>query len=68
MSRYSVGMGFLISTEHLRTVVDGHYQHLLGRGIDPTGAAGWVSAIQNGHRVEEIIGGIIASDEYYNQP
>lgn len=62
--RYEVAMGFLLSTEHLTTVVDSHYQHLLGRGIDPTGARGWVSAIQAGYRVEAIIGGIVASDEY----
>jgi hypothetical protein len=60
-------MGFLLSTEQLATVVDGYYQDLLGRGIDATGRWGWVTAIQRGTRVEAIIGGIIASDEYYTR-
>jgi len=66
-SRYSVAMGFLLSTEHLTTVVDEYYVDLLGRHIDPSGRAAWVSLIQRGTRVEAVIGGIIASDEYYNK-
>jgi len=64
-SRSTVAYGFLLSTEHLTSVVDGYYQDLLGRGIDPSGQATWVAAIQNGTRVEGIIGQIIASAEYY---
>lgn len=66
-SRQQVAMGFLLSTEHLTTVVDGHYVHLLGRHIDPTGARTWVGDIQRGARVEAVIGGIIASAEYYGR-
>lgn len=66
-SRQQVAMGFLLSTEHLTTVVDGHYVHLLGRHIDPTGARTWVGDIQRGTRVEAVIGGIIASAEYYGR-
>jgi hypothetical protein len=66
-SRYHVAMGFLISTEHLTTVVDGHYVHLLDRHIDPTGARSWVGDIQQGARVEAVIGGIIASAEYFSR-
>ena len=58
-------MGFLTSYEHLTDVVDGYYQALLGRGIDPTGRTEWVRAVQSGTRVEAIIGGVIASDEYF---
>lgn len=63
-SRTDVALGFLYSSEHLAEVVDGYYVHLLGRHIDATGRAGWVGAIQNGHRDEEIIAGIVASPEY----
>ena len=63
-TRHQVAMGFLTSYEHLTDVVDGHYQHLLGRGIDPDGAHSWVITIQNGARVEAVIAGIVASDEY----
>ncbi|WP_426592549.1 DUF4214 domain-containing protein [Cellulomonas sp. McL0617] len=63
-SRQAVAHGFLYSSEHLTTVVNGYYLKLLGRGIDPTGRAGWVSAIQGGSRDEQIIAGIVASLEY----
>jgi N-acetylmuramoyl-L-alanine amidase/Domain of unknown function (DUF4214) len=63
--RGQVAMGFLLSTEHLTTVVNGYYQHLLARGIDPSGQRTWVGILQAGGRDEAIIGGIIASNEYY---
>ncbi|HRA50892.1 DUF4214 domain-containing protein [Actinotalea sp.] len=63
--RGSVAMGFLLSTERLATVVNGYYLHLLGRDLDPSGRQSWVAAIQAGTRTEAIIGGIVASEEYY---
>ena len=65
--RGDVALGFLLSTEHLTTVVDGYYVDLLGRHIDPAGRTTWVRAIQNGARTEAIIGGIVASEEYYGK-
>jgi Domain of unknown function (DUF4214) len=67
IGRDQVAMGFLLSTEHLTTVVDAYYQQLLGRGIDPSGQRTWVGILQAGGRDEAIIGGIIASDEYYGR-
>jgi hypothetical protein len=67
MRRDRVAVGFLLSTERLRTVVDGYYRHLLGRGIDPSGQRTWVGILQRGGRDEAIIGGIIASGEYYGR-
>ena len=66
-SRTAVARGFLLSAERLGTVIDGYYMHLLGRPIDPTGRQGWVAAVQGGVRTEDIIGGIVASDEYYQR-
>lgn len=63
-SRSQVAVGFLYSTEHLTTVVDGYYVDLLGRHIDPAGKATWVGQIQRGHRDEEIIASIVSSAEY----
>ena len=63
--RSQVAMGFLLSTERLSTVVDGYYQHLLGRSPDAPGRGHWVGILQAGGRNEAIIGGIIASDEYW---
>jgi hypothetical protein len=65
--RSQVAMGFLLSSERLNTVVDGHYRHLLGRGIDPVGQRTWVGILKAGGRDEAIIGGIIASSEYYGR-
>ena len=59
--------GFVSPPERLATVVNGYYTDLLGRGIDGTGLQDWVSAIQNGTRTELVIGGIIASDEYFTK-
>jgi len=66
-TRASVALGFLLSTEHLTTVVDGYYREILGRSIDPSGRVTWVTNIQRGARVEQIIGGIVASEEYFNK-
>lgn len=64
-TRAQVAMGFLLSTEYLSSVVADYYWWLLDRGPDPTGLGTWVSAIQHGARDEQIIGGIIASEEYW---
>jgi hypothetical protein len=66
-SRHDVAMGFLLSTEHLTTVVDGYYVDLLDRNIDASGRRTWVEAIQRGARVETIIGEIVASEEYFGR-
>lgn len=65
MSRAEVALAILLSTERLSADLDGDYQWLLGRGLDPNGQATWVRQIQGGVRYEEVIGSIIASDEYW---
>lgn len=64
MNRGTVSLGFLYSSEHLTTVVDGYYVDLLGRHIDPSGKATWVGLIQSGSRDEQIIAAIVSSTEY----
>lgn len=66
--RDAVAMGFLRATERPDTVVAGHHDHLLGRGIDLIGRAYWVLIVQAGGRDEAIIGGLIVSDEYFGHP
>ncbi len=63
-NRGTVAMGFLMSTEHLSTVVDAQYRLLLRRGGDALGVQAWVIQLQSGFRLEQIIGSIVASDEY----
>jgi Bacterial Ig-like domain (group 3)/Domain of unknown function (DUF4214) len=66
-SRQQVSMGFLLSTEHLSTVVNDEYVALLHRNLDPIGQATWVRILQAGGRDEAIIAGIVASKEYFSQ-
>lgn len=65
--RWSVAMGFLLSAERLGGRVDEQYVHVLGRPIDPQGLVTWVRALQGGARFESVIGGIVASEEYYHR-
>lgn len=64
MNRGAVALGFLYSTEHLTTVIDGYFVDLLARHLDPSGTTYWVTAVQRGSRDEQIIAGIVASAEY----
>lgn len=66
-TRHQVAVGFVLSTERLSAVVDGYYGLLLGRGLDPSGKATWVTAIQRGARTEAIIAGIVSSQEYWGR-
>ncbi|HEY8720434.1 DUF4214 domain-containing protein [Pengzhenrongella sp.] len=66
-SRLDVAKSFVMSTERLTTVVNGYYEHLLNREIDPGGLAKWVPLIQKGYRTEAVIGGIVSSAEYYTK-
>lgn len=65
MTRPQVALAFLLSTERLSADLDGDYGWLLGRGLDPSGQATWVDQLQRGVRYEQVIGSIIASDEYW---
>jgi len=67
-SRAQVASGFLLSTEHLSSVISGYYTKFLHRPVDAGGLQTWVTAIQAGVRHEAIIGAIVASDEYYLLP
>lgn len=65
MSRQSISLSFLLSTEYLSGQVNGYYHVLLGRGLDQSGQRTWVGILQSGGRDEAVIGSIIASDEYW---
>lgn len=65
-SRGQVALGFLLSNERLTSVVDGYYQWLLGRDLDPSGQRTWVAILQSGGHDESIIGGIVGSEEYWD--
>lgn len=66
LPRDVAALQFLLSTERLRMDLEADYQWLLFRSLDPTGSATWVSQLQSGVRYENVVGSIIASDEYWN--
>ncbi len=63
--RTGVAKGFVSSTEHLNTVVEGYYAGYLRRSADTGGRDGWVEALSGGDRQETIIASFISSEEYY---
>jgi hypothetical protein len=52
------------TAEAYGVLVDGLYWKLLNRAADPTGRAGYVSALQMGATEEQVISSIIATPEY----
>jgi len=52
------------SSEALGVLVDGLYLKILGRASDPTGRAGFVSALESGATVEQVITVMVTSPEY----
>jgi hypothetical protein len=63
-SRAAIAAGFVLSEEHLSTVVDGYYRTVLDRGIDESGRAYWVRQLQAGAHDEAIVGGLVGSPEF----
>jgi uncharacterized protein YkwD len=60
-----------LSTEALERVVDGWYQQYLGRSAFDTqgnfGGQYWVGLLQQGMREEQVLPGILSSQEFYNR-
>ncbi len=66
VSRGDVALMVLQSREARETLVSNLYQRLLLRTAEAAGRDAWVSLLERGGTVEDIIAGIVASDEYYN--
>jgi hypothetical protein len=62
----AVASGILRAPESLRRIVDNFYLKFLHRAADPAGEAGWVSSLQNGTTVEQVMAGFLSSPEYFN--
>jgi uncharacterized repeat protein (TIGR03803 family) len=64
-SRFSVALGFAVSTERERQHVTADYQKYLGRTPDSGGLDYWTDQfINHGQTNEDLITGFLASDEY----
>ena len=52
--------------EYRDILVAGYYQKYLGRAADSQGLAFWVGMLQAGQTDEQVLAGIVGSDEYLN--
>ena len=65
VSRADVAVMVLQSREARQALVGNLYQELLRRSVEAEGRDAWVSLLEHGGTVEDIIAGLIGSDEYY---
>lgn len=61
----SVVVGFVLSTEHRRNVVEGIYQDYLGRSPEAGGENYWVNVLGLGVSEFQLLALIVGSDEYF---
>lgn len=67
-SRETVVYGFVTSDEYRLTVIGGFYSTYLKRTLDAAGGQYWLNQMKNGVTQEQILSGILASDEYRARP
>ena len=65
VSRFQVAYTVVTSTEGEANTVQEVYQEFLNRVSDPSGLAFWVNQILNGARLENVIAGLVGSDEFF---
>ena len=63
--RATVAAEILSSSEGRDVLVQRFYLRFLRRGADPGGEAGWAGVLQHGGRDEQVIAGLVGSDEYF---
>lgn len=64
---YPVARGIVYTQEAMQTQVNRWYQSLLGRQPDPTGFAGFLSYLQSGMPVSDILLIFVNSEEYFQK-
>ena len=64
MSQAAVAAAIVGSPEGLGVLVDGLYQKVLGHAADPSARAGFVSYLQNGGTVEQVVADLVLSPEF----
>ena len=65
-SRYRVALGFFNSAEYDTDLVESYYQKFLNRPADPGGLSDWVGAMESGFTAQDVMAGILGSQESYN--
>ena len=64
MSQAAVAAAIVGSPEGLGVLVDGLYQKILGHAADPSSRAGFVTFLQNGGTVEQVVADLVLSPEF----
>ena len=62
----SVVVGFVLSTEHRKNVIDGLYEQYLHRPAEPQGEDYWVNVLGQGVSEFQLLALLVGSQEYYN--
>jgi uncharacterized protein GlcG (DUF336 family) len=64
VSRFQVALAIFNSPEAQGFLVSGYYQTFLHRTPGPNEVNGWVSVLQHGAHDQDVLAGILSSDEY----
>lgn len=64
-NRVDAAAAFLYTDEFKSDIVNGYYQHFLGRNSDGGGLAYWVGQLQHGVTDEALISLLVSSGEYF---
>ncbi|TMQ33195.1 MAG: DUF4214 domain-containing protein, partial [Planctomycetota bacterium] len=64
VNRHRLALSFATSMEHNAALINGYYQQFLGRNADASGLQGWLNFLALGGRAEDVLTGILRSDEY----
>ena len=65
VNRHRLALSFATSMEHNAALINGYYQQFLGRNADASGLQGWLNFLALGGRAEDVLTGILRSDEYF---
>ena len=63
--RVAVANSITSSPEYRTRLIQGVYQHYLGRAAEPAGLSYWLGRMSAGMRISDLEAGFITSDEYY---
>jgi probable HAF family extracellular repeat protein len=67
VSRSAIASVIFGSSEYRQGLLQGYYREYLHRDADPTGMLAWVNLLKRRGRDNQVIAGIVASDEYFGQ-
>lgn len=65
--RVAVANAITYSTEYRGGLISGVYRDFLGRDPDQSGLENWLAAMAGGWTIQQMEGGFLGSQEYYNQ-